>query len=171
MVSVPINFLKNAPKVLSSYSAVLTTPIGKVGLVLADASLTEIDFLPPSFPAIAPLSSLAGEIAEQLNAYFTTSDFTFSLPLAPHGTPFQRRVWSALLGIDAGQTQTYGRLAAELKSSARAVGGGCRANPIPIVIPCHRVVASAGLGGFMGQRVGESFEMKRWLLAHEKVQL
>ena len=84
------------------------------------------------------------------------------------GTPFQRRVWQALRGIPSGSTCSYGELAHELGSSARAVGGACRRNPIPIVVPCHRVAAAAGgVGGFMGQRDGEALTIKQWLLDHE----
>jgi len=78
-------------------------------------------------------------------------------------------VWEAMQAIPAGETRTYGEIAAAIGSSARAVGGACGANPIPLVVPCHRVVASGGrLGGFMGARE-EGFELaiKRWLLAHE----
>jgi methylated-DNA-[protein]-cysteine S-methyltransferase len=89
--------------------------------------------------------------------------------VAPAGTPFQRRVWQRLSAIPAGETLTYGALARELGTSARAVGGACRTNPIPLVIPCHRVVATNGLGGYSGERGGDWLAKKRWLLAHEGV--
>jgi methylated-DNA-[protein]-cysteine S-methyltransferase len=85
------------------------------------------------------------------------------------GTPFQRRVWHALRRIPSGCTRSYGELARELGSSARAVGGACRRNPIPIVVPCHRVIAAGGgAGGFMGQRSGDALAIKTWLLDHER---
>ena len=86
----------------------------------------------------------------------------------PRGTSFQRRVWAALLEIPPGRTVTYGGLAARLGSSPRAVGGACRANPVPILIPCHRVVAADGAGGYSGARAGPRLEVKGWLLEHER---
>lgn len=151
----------------SRYAAVVSTPIGLLGVVVADSALTELDFLADWMPRIAPRSEVALRVAEQLLAYFTTPGFKFSLPLAPAGTPFQRKLWLAMSEIPCGETQTYGQLAARIASSARAVGGGCRANPIPIVIPCHRVVAQTGLGGYMGEQAGASFSLKRALLLYE----
>jgi len=90
-------------------------------------------------------------------------------PLDITATAFQWRVWDALTRIPAGETRSYGEIATLLRSSARAVGGACGANPIPLVVPCHRIVASGGkIGGFMGAR-DDGFELgiKRWLLAHE----
>ncbi len=85
------------------------------------------------------------------------------------GTAFQQRVWQALLRIPAGETRSYGVLAAELGSSAQAVGNACRSNPVPIVIPCHRVVAVNGMGGYAGATAGYKMQIKRWLLQHEGV--
>jgi methylated-DNA-[protein]-cysteine S-methyltransferase len=88
-------------------------------------------------------------------------------PLAPEGTPFQRRVWKELQRIPPGARLTYGELAERLKTAPRTVGGACRANPIPLLIPCHRVVAANGDGGFAGHTRGHWLEIKRWLLEHE----
>ncbi len=88
-------------------------------------------------------------------------------PLRPQGSPFQQRVWNALLQIPAGSQVTYGELAKRLGTAPRAVGGACRANPIPLLIPCHRVVAAQGLGGFAGRREGRWVAFKQWLLTHE----
>jgi methylated-DNA-[protein]-cysteine S-methyltransferase len=92
------------------------------------------------------------------------------LPLAPLGTPFQRRVWQALCDIAPGVVMTYGQLARQLGSVPRAVGQACGANHFPIVIPCHRVVSSGGIGGF-AHHAEEGFyrNVKRWLLAHEGI--
>jgi methylated-DNA-[protein]-cysteine S-methyltransferase len=87
------------------------------------------------------------------------------MPLSPTGTPYQKRVWAALADIPYGHTCSYGAIAARVGGSARAVGGANGANPIPIVIPCHRVVGSTGLGGYSG---GDGLETKRWLLALEQ---
>jgi methylated-DNA-[protein]-cysteine S-methyltransferase len=105
----------------------------------------------------------------QLQAYLDDPRFEFDLPLQLSGTRHRLAVWEAMQRIPAGATRTYGELAKELRSSARAVGGACGANPIPVVVPCHRVIAAGGaIGGFMGER-GEGFELgiKRWLLGHE----
>ena len=85
------------------------------------------------------------------------------------GTPFQRKVWQALRRIPPGVTRTYGELAHQLGTAPRAVGGACRRNPVLLFVPCHRVVAAAGAGGFAGETAGRWMEIKRWLLAREGV--
>jgi methylated-DNA-[protein]-cysteine S-methyltransferase len=93
----------------------------------------------------------------------------FDLAVVMQGTPFQQRVWQALRDIPAGETRSYGQLAAHLGSGARAVGNACRHNPVSIVVPCHRVVGAAGLGGYSGHTQGPVLRRKSWLLAHEGV--
>ncbi len=100
-----------------------------------------------------------------LDAYFDGDDVAFDLPLAPRGTPYQQRVWAALCTIPLGETRRYGEIAARAGGSARAVGAACAANPIPILIPCHRVVAASGGGGYSG---GSGLSTKRALLALER---
>jgi methylated-DNA-[protein]-cysteine S-methyltransferase len=95
-------------------------------------------------------SALLAEAARQLAAYFAGRLREFNLPLAPAGSPFEQRVWTAMQAIPCGQTRTYGDLAHAVDSAPRAVGRACGANPIPIVIPCHRVLARGGLGGYSG---------------------
>jgi methylated-DNA-[protein]-cysteine S-methyltransferase len=101
------------------------------------------------------------EARDQLEQYFDGDRQSFDLPLNPHGTPYQRRVWDALLAIPYGETRTYGEIAAVAGGVSRSVGGANSRNPIPIVIPCHRVLAATGLGGFSG---GDGAETKRRLL-------
>lgn len=113
---------------------------------------------------------IASETCRQLQAYLNEPAFCFDLPLEPSGTLFQQRVWQALVDIPCGQTQTYGALAKQLGSAALAVGQACGANPLPIVIPCHRVLGKHGLGGFMHHRDGNPLAIKRWLLSHEHAQ-
>jgi methylated-DNA-[protein]-cysteine S-methyltransferase len=99
----------------------------------------------------------------QLCAYFAKERFAFDVPLAPEGTAFQKRVWAALMDVKPGTTTSYGALAARLGSVARAVGSANGANPIAIVVPCHRVIGNDGsLTGYAG-----GLERKRWLLLHE----
>ncbi|MCX8086349.1 MAG: methylated-DNA--[protein]-cysteine S-methyltransferase [Rhodocyclaceae bacterium] len=152
---------------MNDFCAVLPAPTFAIGVRCDDASIREIVYLPPS-AALKPLCAPAREAVRQLAAYLADPRFKFSLPLAPAGTPFQRRVWQAIAAIPAGQTQSYGALAQVLGSGARAVGQACGANPYPLVIPCHRVVAAGGaLGGFAHRRGGFLLDVKRWLLAHE----
>lgn len=153
------------------YAAVLPSPLPggwRLGIVEGQATLLAIDYLSPEVSVKAPSTPLAREAAGQLGRYFVQPDFEFHLPLAPVGTAYQRRVWSALCTITPGRTCRYGELAGRLGSSAQAIGNACRANPIPIVIPCHRVVAAAGPGGYMGQRAGAALSIKQWLLVHER---
>ena len=101
---------------------------------------------------------------EQLEAFLDGELDRFDLPLAPSGTPYRRRVWEALRAIPFGATRTYHQIAAQVGGSARSVGQANGCNPIPILIPCHRVVARTGLGGYSG---GDGLDTKRILLALE----
>lgn len=148
------------------YDAVIASPLGRLGIVARQA-LSCIDFASARTPLCAPRTPLAREVCKQLRAYFADPAAGFDVPLEPQGSVFQRRVWRALRRIPSGRVQSYGKLARRVQSAARAVGGACRANPIPIVVPCHRVVAVSGLGGFMGRTRGPALYIKRWLLAHE----
>jgi len=146
-------------------SAVLETPLGAVGVRWRDDVLTGVD-LEPGEPA-GGQAGVPQAVVEQIDAYFRDGSRGFVLALELRGTPFQRRVWEALRAIPPGRTVTYGELARSLGTSPRAVGGACRANPCPIVVPCHRVVAADGLGGFAGDTTGRKLAVKRWLLRHE----
>lgn len=150
-----------------TYAALAASPVGVLGIRVHAGELVAIDIEPPQRTPQAPTSAAAREVLDQLFRYFDDPHWRFELPLAPQGTPFQCLVWRRLRGIPAGATRTYGELATDLGSSARAIGGACRRNPIPIVVPCHRVVAASGLGGFMGRLDGAALDMKEWLLAHE----
>lgn len=109
-------------------------------------------------------SPLLRRAAAQLASYFADATFDFDLPLDVRGSDFQRRVCDAILAIPAGATRSYGEMAKDLGVSAQAVGRACGGNPIPVIIPCHRVLGRHGLGGFSG---GEGIETKVWLLRHE----
>lgn len=153
---------------LIKYDAVVATPLGRIGIILQNKALADIRFLPPSVSTHTPRTAQARKACRQLRSYFRNPRIYFHVPLAPTGTPFQRRVWRALQRIPVGLTLSYGALAQKLSTSARAVGNACRANPVPIIIPCHRVVASNGAGGFMGKRSGSALRLKQWLLQHER---
>ncbi len=151
----------------ASYQAVVVTgPLG-LGIRTAGAKLTGIDFLPPGVAEQDAQTAMAEEVVRQIRAYFRGERRVFDVPLALAGTAFQRRVWRALQHIPLGARVSYGELAGALGTSARAVGGACRANPVPLIVPCHRVVARSGMGGFAGCREGTMVHIKQWLLAHE----
>ncbi len=155
----------------SGIAAVITSPLGPLALHLAGGRLSGIDVLPAGSALTAPEDPLTREAARQLAAYFADPAFAFDLPLAETGTPYQRRVWAALRAIPVGQVESYGALARHLASGARAVGQACRSNPLPIVTPCHRVIAAHGPGGYAGHTDGGPLRTKRWLLAHEGADL
>ena len=150
-----------------SFAAVVAAPGFALGVSCSADEITAIEFLEPQ-PEQAPTTPLAAEAGRQLRAYLDDPAFAFGLPLHPAGTSFQRRVWAQIAAIPNGQTRTYGQLAKNLKNAPRAVGQACGANPYPLVVPCHRVIASGGgLGGFNRQGGGFLLEVKRWLLRHE----
>ena len=153
---------------MNDYQAVLAAPGFCLGIRCNDDEITGIEFLEPR-TEVAPKTLLAKEAVRQLRAWLKDARFAFTLPLAPAGTPFQRKVWAGIAAIPAGQTRQYGDIAAAIASGPRAVGNACGANPYPVVVPCHRVVAANhGLGGFARQRGGFLLDVKRWLLAHEQ---
>jgi methylated-DNA-[protein]-cysteine S-methyltransferase len=138
-----------------------------VGVATRGDQVAEIRYLPPHAPSVDPKNPLAERAARQLERYREDPSVRFDLPLAIEGTPFQRQLWEALCGIPCGKTLTYGELAQRLGAPARAIGQACGDNRLPIVIPCHRVVAANGIGGFAHSTRGYLIEAKRWLLAHE----
>ena len=150
------------------YQAVIAAPYGPLGVCTAGECLHAIDFLHADAALLAPADDFTREVVRQLQGYERDPCYRFRLALDLHGTPFQQRVWRALCAIPPGRTRAYGDLARELGSAPRAIGAACRANPIPVVVPCHRVVARAGIGGFGGQTEGPELARKRWLLAHER---
>jgi len=149
------------------YQAIIKAPFGLVGIRCDGDALAGIDFLAAGIKLQSPSSSFSRKVCEQLAAYFSDPDFYFDLPIKIASTEYRSKVWQAMRAIPHGEVQTYGELAERLQSSPRAIGQACGANPIPIVIPCHRVVSKAGLGGFMHHREGDALNIKRWLLAHE----
>ena len=154
------------------FSAVVPAPFGAIGVRTAGGLLQELVYLPPSHAPQDPADALAEQAAAQLARYFAEPDFRFDLPLATVGTGFQQRVWSAIAAIPRGTVRTYGDIARLLASAPRAVGQACGANWFPLVVPCHRVIAAGGLGGFSNSDDAAGFHLgvKRWLLAHEGVE-
>ncbi len=172
----------------SEYAAKLRTPFAVLGIRTNGRAVTEVAFLPNSERAQQPADAIAAQAVRELSRWLDDPHFRFTVPLAPEGTPFRRRVWDALCAIPLGESRTYGELARQLYTAPRAIGGACGANPIAVIVPCHRVVGSSGsLGGFMGVSAkgrperehrsaqrdgyllteGDPLAIKRWLLAHE----
>jgi methylated-DNA-[protein]-cysteine S-methyltransferase len=139
----------------------LDGPVGRLAIIEAAGAIVAIRWAAEIEDEPTPLLA---EACRQLTAYFAGHLYRFDLPLAPAGTAFERRVWAAMREIPYGETRRYGELALELGSAPRAVGGACGKNPIPIVIPCHRVLARGGIGGYSG---GDGLATKRALLALE----
>lgn len=151
------------------HSAIIITPIGKLAIAIQNDLLARIDYVSETESTFRNPSNTLNNVIEQLECYFQNSKHHFDLPLAPAPTPFQKKLRKALIAIPLGQTATYGQLAKQLKSGARAVGNGCRHNPISIIIPCHRVTAAQTLGGYTGQTDGKPLDTKKWLLQHEGI--
>ena len=129
---------------------VMDSPSGRIEIADKGDAITALDWT--AAPAdSAPPTPLLAEAKRQLDDYFAGRRDAFDLPLAPRGSEFRCRVWRALRAIPYGETRTYGQIAQTVFSAPRAVGGACGANPIAIIIPCHRVVGSNGSqGGFSG---------------------
>ncbi|OIZ94165.1 hypothetical protein A1D18_04715 [Candidatus Rickettsiella isopodorum] len=145
------------------YKAIIQTPLGKLGISTTCQLLTQLDFLTDDKALIQPNEEVLYDIVNQLNQYFKHPSFQFNISYQLQGTPFQKRVWQTLSKIPIQKTVSYGTLAKKLNTGARAIGNACRANPLPILIPCHRVVAQKNLGGYKGKEIS----IKKWLLNHE----
>ncbi len=144
----------------------LQTPCGPLGITLRGGRLVSLEWF-PEWPVAGARSPALVRIADQIRAYFRDPGVRFRCRLDLSASLFCLRVWGALLTIPPGQTRTYGQLARQLDATPRAVAAACRANPCPVVIPCHRVVAQDGLGGYGGGRSPALLAVKRCLLRHE----
>ena len=139
----------------------LHTPIGDISVSEEDGAIVSLDW---GWGSQQNETRLLRRARDQLHAYFDGELTTFELPLSPAGSAYQQRVWQALCEIPYGATRTYLDIARVAGGSPRSVGGANGNNPIPIIIPCHRVVATTHLGGYSG---GAGLDTKRWLLALE----
>jgi methylated-DNA-[protein]-cysteine S-methyltransferase len=138
------------------------SPVGDLTVSEDDGAIVSLDF---GRGMTQTRTALLDNAVAQLTAYFDGAMTDFDLPLSPRGTAFQKNVWDLMCAIPYGRTRAYADLAHDLKSAARAVGGACGANPVPVIIPCHRVLASSGkIGGFSG---GEGIPTKVALLRLE----
>ncbi|MFC5472598.1 methylated-DNA--[protein]-cysteine S-methyltransferase [Paraherbaspirillum soli] len=172
-----MNIFPDAPQSQSTqlpaqhFSAIVATPFGAMGIRTEAGLVRELVYLPPSFAEKDACDPVAALAVEQICRYLEQPDFRFDLPLAPVGTAFQHKVWAKIRAIPHGEVLTYGQVAKLVQSAPRAVGQACGANWFPLVIPCHRVTAAGGLGGFSHHDDVDGFHLrvKRWLLAHEGV--
>jgi len=137
-----------------------------IAVTTTKKGLAGIDYV-HNLPFQEPVDGIAKQVVQQLETYFDNPRWQFDLPLDLSGTPFQQRLWQSLSSVPVGKTDTYGHLADELHSGAQAVGQACRRNPVPVIVPCHRIVSKHGLGGYIGQVDGEKMCIKKALLAHE----
>ena len=151
----------------SGFSARLATPFAVLGVRTSGGRLDLIEYLPQGAATLDPVDRCAERACRQLERYLDDPEFRFDLPFDYRGTDFQCRVWREITSINPGKTNTYKDIARRLKSAPRPVGGACGATRIPIIIPCHRVLGSNGIGGFMHARSGFPLDVKRWLLRHE----
>ncbi len=151
------------------FDAVIAAPFGAVGIAMQGVQIF-IELLPEKHALKSAENKAVQRVVEQIEAYFQNPRNDFNLPLIFKGTSFQQKVWQIIGGIPCGQVLTYSEIAAMLGSGPRAVANACGANHLPLVVPCHRVVAKHGLGGFM-RGVDGGMEIKQWLLKHEGVRI
>lgn len=150
-------------------SGIIALPFGCLALYTMEEALIGLVFMPPATALKRVQPGTARDVEEQLHTWSKNPLFDFNIPyIIKNGTDFQHRVWKAMSEVPVGETRSYGHIAEQLNSSPRAVGGACGKNPLPIIIPCHRITAKNALGGFNHQESGWLIDVKRWLLTHEQ---
>lgn len=148
------------------------TPFGYVRVDCSEQAIHSIGFDECDKESqLKNLTGVARQAYLQIKSYCDDGSLVFDLPLQMEGSQFQKRVWQALARIPVGEVRTYGDIAAVLKTSPRAVGNACRRNPIPLVVPCHRVVSRQGIGGYSGATTGKEIRRKQQLLKHEGLEI
>jgi len=151
------------------FSSIVEVPFGAIGIRVEHGELRELTYLPPEYEPKPGQDSLSKKIAKQVQAYIKNPDFEFDIDLPIVGTDHQRKVWNVINAIPRGSVLTYAQVAKRISSAPRAVGQACGANWYPLIIPCHRVTATGGIGGFARHDGGFHQNVKRWLLQHERV--
>ncbi len=166
--------LTNMTQSTAEYGFLYDSPIGQLGVCIDAENITKINWLEQDVLESSDRSlskpinrKLEKKIISALDNYFKSGLIDSEISLCPQGTRFQQKVWQALKTIPLGSVKTYGDVARELQTSSRAIGQACRRNNISLFIPCHRVVAAQGIGGFMGGY--RHVERKLWLLQHEGI--
>jgi methylated-DNA-[protein]-cysteine S-methyltransferase len=156
----------NMESVPRQYDAVIAAPFGAIGLHVQDDFVVGIELLAESVNPYATATPFVQHAVQQLQRYLQDATCSIELPYLTGGTAFQQRVWKAIADVPAGAAISYSELAQRVSSGPRAVANVCGANRVPLLVPCHRVVAKSGLGGFM-QGNPHGMAIKQWLLAHE----
>lgn len=147
------------------FDAVIAAPFGAVGILMFGEQVS-IELLAEKHAPKPAENTIVQSIVAQIETYFSNAKHGFKWTVNQRGTPFQQRVWQAISEIPCGQVLTYGDIAAQIGSGSRAVANACGANNLPLIVPCHRVVAQNGIGGFMQGNV-DGLKVKQWLLKHE----
>ena len=148
------------------YDVIFDTAMATIGLQFTGSSLSKVAYLTQPAEKLAQ-TELAKKVKEKIEKYLESKEKSITVEMTLDVTPFQLRVLDQLQQIPYGETRSYGDIAKILKTSPRAVGNACRNNPLPIIIPCHRVVAANGIGGYDGATQGETLDMKYYLLRLE----
>ncbi|HLB42652.1 MAG TPA: methylated-DNA--[protein]-cysteine S-methyltransferase [Gammaproteobacteria bacterium] len=160
----------------AKFSIIFLSPLGPIRISLYRNQLAGLKFLEISSSDkfenhsdyLKNATPFVQQIVHELRHYFDHAKHVFNLALYIEGTLFQQRVWKALQKIPSGETLTYGELARQLQTSPRAIGQACRTNRIPIIIPCHRIIATHHIGGYAGNITGHFAKIKEQLLLHEQ---
>ncbi len=147
-------------------NVVINVPFGAVGIHIQSDYIVSVELFSNQQQVREANSQFGQYVVQQVSQYFQQVNSKLDIAYAVAGTPFQKRVWNAISDIPAGKVLTYSELAQRVGSGPRAVANACGANKIPLLVPCHRVVAKKGLGGFM-QGIEGGLKIKEWLLAHE----
>ncbi len=152
------------------YDAILNTPFAMLGLCFESDRLTTVDYL-DDMAEKKSSNPIIIRLCEQIQQYCKIGPafHGFCVETSISGTVFQRRVLQEIARIPFGRVLKYGEIAHKLNTSPRAVGNACRRNPVPLIIPCHRVVAANGIGGYDGVLSGPRLAIKRQLLRHEGI--
>jgi methylated-DNA-[protein]-cysteine S-methyltransferase len=144
-------------------------PFAVLGIATDGEVVTSVRYLPRHVAPVPPHDRVAERACREIERYLADAAHRFAVPYRLDGTPFQRRVWREIEKLFPIKTTSYGEIARRLGTAARPVGGACGANPVPLIVPCHRVLAAGGLGGFMGGNKTFPLGVKRWLLRHEGI--
>ncbi len=144
-------------------------PFAVLGIATNGEAVTSLRYLPRNTLPVAPHDRVAARACREIERYLADPAYCFTVPYRLEGTPFQRRVWREIAKLFPIKTTSYGDIARRLGTAARPVGGACGANPVPLIVPCHRVLAAGGMGGFMGGKKSFPLSVKRWLLQHEGI--
>lgn len=159
--------LRMVNTLLESWQAKIAAPFAVLGVRTIGEKLLRIEYLPSGAALLKPQTAFASEVCRQLKAFLRDPNFKFDLPFSYDGTDFQVKVWNVIRTIPAGAVLSYMEVARRVGSAPRPVGMACGENRLPLLVPCHRVVGSRDIGGFMHTRRGGAIDVKRWLLHHE----